>query len=171
MIGAAEFEAGERLRADYTFGQLMPSVTSRWSPAGAGDSQSRGFPGAGSDLQDHALAARQRVNRAVDAVGPELASILIDVCCHLRGLEDTERTKGWPLRSAKVVLQLALARLARHYGMLPATASRAADGPAQVRHWGANSANWSGSAKTIPKSCGVNARASRSAYELRSSRT
>jgi hypothetical protein len=134
MIGAPEFEAGERLRADYTFGQLMPNITSRWSPIGGGDGRPRGARSGGSELRDSTLAARERVNRALDAVGPELAGILIDVCCHLKGLEDAERAQGWPLRSAKVVLQIALSRLARHYGLMPP--ARQSTGPAQIRHWG-----------------------------------
>lgn len=136
LIDAAQFDAGEHLRADYTFGQLMPSVTSRWAPITAGKSGRRAPPLGGAELQDHTLAARQRVHLALEAVGPELAGILVDVCCHLKGLEDAERAQGWPLRSAKVVLQLALTRLARHYGLLPTTAPAADNRPARIRHWG-----------------------------------
>lgn len=136
MISACEFEAGERLRADFTFGQLMPRVTARWSPIGAGDGRPRSVCTT-SDLTDQAIAARERVRRALDAVGPELAGILVDVCCYLKGLEDAEKAQGWPLRSAKVVLQLALQSLARHYG-LPGVSAGRSSAPGRVRHWGAD---------------------------------
>ena len=74
------------------------------------------------------------VRRALAAVEPELCGVLIDVCCHLKGLEEAERLAGWPQRSAKIVLQLALTSLARHYGIEPAAP---ADGKASfLRHWG-----------------------------------
>lgn len=71
--------------------------------------------------------------RALMAVGPELAGVLVDICCELKGLEDAEKANGWPQRAGKVVLQIALTRLARHYG-LAGEAERSRKGG--VRHWG-----------------------------------
>ena len=136
MISAIQFEAGERLRADFFFAQMTPRTTTNWS---AVSSARRGRRyGASShgvaEISDRAAAARECVRRALAAVGPELSGVLIDVCCHLRGLEDMERAAGWPQRSAKIVLQLALTRLARHYGLEQAMPAHAAAGI--VRHWG-----------------------------------
>lgn len=119
LISAEQFVAGERLRADFTRGNLTPRVTSNWD-APTGRARRGADPG---EMTDVALASRQRVQLALEACGPELSGILLDVCCFLRGLEDVERERGWPSRSAKVVLQLALDRLARHYGLAPAQAA------------------------------------------------
>jgi hypothetical protein len=62
MITAAQFDAGERLRADYTFAQLMPSITARWSPVAADEGRRRAAPGTGIELRDGVIAARQRVD-------------------------------------------------------------------------------------------------------------
>jgi hypothetical protein len=113
MIERLQFVAGERLRGDFTRGQLMPRITSSWSPTSG---QRTGGGGAG-EMTDMIVASRQRFNQAMQAVGPEFAGVLTDVCCFLRGLEEIERQRNWPSRSAKVVLQLALDRLVRHYGL------------------------------------------------------
>lgn len=112
MIEPAQLQAGERLRAEFTRAQLMPRVTSNWSAA-VSDRPRGASHGV---FTETTIAARQRVRQALDTVGPEFSGLLLDVCCFLKGLEDVERERSWPPRSAKVVLQLALDRLARHYG-------------------------------------------------------
>lgn len=133
LITMEQFQAGERLRRDFTFAHLGPRVTASWSPLPS----ERGRRGAAdaSDLADAVIEARSRVNRALSAVGPELSGILLDVCCFLKGLESCEKAAGWPQRSAKIVLSIGLLHLARHYGLLHAPASEA--GGVRIRHWGA----------------------------------
>ncbi|KAB2851605.1 MAG: ATPase [Hyphomicrobiaceae bacterium] len=129
LIAEDEYAAGERLRADHCFASLVPRVTASWDPSGASRRQSRNGPGA-FEIRDEVLAARQRVQRALVAVGPELSGILVDVCCHLKGLETAERESELPPRSGKVLLQAALGALARHYGFRQTPTHR------QVLHWG-----------------------------------
>lgn len=121
--------AGERLRADFTRGQMTPRVTASWEQAVSNSRRSAG--GTGVDLADSAIEARARVSRALDAVGPELAGALVDVCCFLKGLEEVERERRWPARGAKLVLGLALERLAAHYGY-----GRRRQGPGRIVTWG-----------------------------------
>jgi hypothetical protein len=138
LISQAEFDAGERLRADFWFAQMTPRVTANWDSTGSGGAQRRGAPGAGSEMQDSVIAAAERVRRALSAVGPELAGVLIDVCCHLKGLEEAERRAGWPQRCGKIVLRLALTALARHYGLLGGGGEGTGEVQRpRVRHWGA----------------------------------
>ena len=118
LITDAQFTAGERLAADYRRAQISRRITSDWSGVDRVAAARRGAPDAGVELSDAAVAARERIKRAIAAVGSELAGILIDVCCHETGLEAAERAEGWPQRAAKVVLQLALTSLARHYGLI-----------------------------------------------------
>lgn len=135
MIDSVQFAAGERLRADFTRGQLSPRVTSNWSsPTARGDTAG----GGAGEMTDVIVASRQRVRQAIEGVGPEFSGVLLDVCCFLHGLEDVERERGWPARSAKVVLQLALDRLARHYGF--AKELRGASS-ARIRTWLADDAS------------------------------
>ncbi|MGH2340989.1 DUF6456 domain-containing protein [Segnochrobactraceae bacterium EtOH-i3] len=120
-IAPEQLDAGERLRADFTRGQMMPSLSASWAPVRSGGG---GAGGIGRDLTDAALEARLRVERALAAVGPELSGVLVDVCCLLKGLEAIERERTWPARSGKIVLGLALTRLAAVYGL-----SGCAEGP------------------------------------------
>jgi Domain of unknown function (DUF6456) len=113
-LGAAAHAAGQRLKADMTFAGMLPKVTMNWASASP---MGRSPGGHGLNPTEAALAARQRAARALSAVGPEFAGLLIDVCGFEKGLEAIERDRNWPVRSAKVVVRLALQALARHYGM------------------------------------------------------
>ncbi|RUM97356.1 hypothetical protein EET67_13420 [Pseudaminobacter arsenicus] len=131
FLSRAEFEAGERLRADYTRGQIMPRLGANWTASVA--SGRRGADNCIAELTDSALSARMRVDRAIAAVGPELSGVLIDICCFLKGLELVERERGWPVRSAKIVLKTALGALSRHYRP---QATRRDAGARPLLHWG-----------------------------------
>jgi hypothetical protein len=131
MISPNQLLAGERLRLDFTRAQLMPRVTSNWQAAvSQGGRDSSG--GRAANPTDVMVASRQRVTQALEAAGEEFSGLLLDVCCFLKGLEDVERERQWPPRSAKVVLQLGLDRLARHYGIDKEARGRAS---AAVRTW------------------------------------
>lgn len=119
LISAEQLSAGERLAADLWRARLTPRVTSVWTGVPGDGSARRSAPGVGVDIADAVIAAKARVERALKAVGPELAGPLIDVCGHMRGLDDIERLNGLPTRSGKLLLKTALTRLARHYGYLP----------------------------------------------------
>jgi hypothetical protein len=121
LIGVVAFEAGEKLRRDYTIGQLSPRMGVDYS-APVGRHAFR------PDLAETVLAARQRFNQAMRAAGPGLSDVLFDVCCYLMSLEDCEQAHVWPRGSARVVISLALERLVQHYGM-------AAPVKARTRSW------------------------------------
>lgn len=112
---AQAIAAGERLSADFTFAGLQPRVTASWEPRLSG--RAGGGRGGQAELSDHQADARARVARAADALGPELSGVAFDVCCFGKGLEQVERERLWPARSAKLMLRTALSLLARHYGL------------------------------------------------------
>lgn len=136
LITSQQFEAGERLRADYWFAHMSPRVTSNWSALAPTERSRRGAPTNAADLRDEVIAAKERVMRALMAVGPEVAGVLVDICCELKGLEDAEKENGWPQRAGKVVLQIGLTRLARHYGLI--REERPEIYRSRLRHWGSD---------------------------------
>jgi len=109
LIDARHYAAGERLRAAYETASIAPSVTMRWTPRVDGGGRD------GLDPTSAQIAAKRRFDAAIAAAGPGLADILWRVVCAGEGLPAAERALSWPARAGRVVLTLALDRLAMHY--------------------------------------------------------
>lgn len=116
-FAAMLIEAAEALSADFARSQLQPRITARWEPRVEANASGRRNHAA--DISDSAAEARQRFNRAVSAIGPELSGVVVDVTCFEKGLELIERERQWPARSAKLMLRTGLEILARHYDLQP----------------------------------------------------
>jgi hypothetical protein len=106
-----QFAAGERLRADWERAELAPSVTMRWDPVRIAGGEPGLTPG------ERQLAARARFDGAIAAAGPGLSDILWRVVCAGEGVPTAEKALAWPARSGKLVLELALDRVAGFYGL------------------------------------------------------
>ena len=107
---------GLRAGADGAAGDAELGAVPDRGRARAARSQGRG-PAEGP--QD----ARVRVAKALEALGPGLSDIVFRVCCFLEGLETAEKRLGWSARSGKVVLKIALERLAAHYQIVAGRAA------------------------------------------------
>jgi hypothetical protein len=112
-VSERQFAAGEQLRSDWERSGLPPRVTMCWdapppdrSPRGPAD------PVVATHVQ---LAARRRFDSAVKALGPGLRDIAWRILCAGEGMREAESALGWPARAGKLVLTLALDRLADHY--------------------------------------------------------
>ena len=107
------FDAGEALRSDYERAQLSANVTMRWDPVRV----KTGRHGGDKRLNptERQIAAKQRFDGALAAAGKGLEDILWRVVCAGEGIPTAEKALGWPARSGKLVLRLALDRVADFY--------------------------------------------------------
>lgn len=110
LVTPRQFEAGERLRGDYEVAALGPRVTMRWAPRVDGT-------GEALDPVTAQVAAKRRFDAAMAAAGPGLKDVAWRVVCAGEGLPAAEKALGWPVRAGRVVLLLALDRVADHYGL------------------------------------------------------
>lgn len=113
LVTRRQFDAGEQLRCDWERAALAPGVTMKWDGARVG--RSGGATGAAPDLAGAQIDARRRFDGAVAAAGAGLSDILWRVVCSGEGMRDAETALGWPARAGKLVLTLALDRVADYY--------------------------------------------------------
>ena len=108
-----QFDAGERLRFDFERGQLSQRITMAWDAAPV--SRGRGGAAIAPDHSGSQIDAKARFQSAIDRAGPGLADILWRIVCAGEGMRDAETALGWPARAGKLVLTLALDRVADYY--------------------------------------------------------
>ena len=113
MISDRQFTAGETLRRDYERATLAPRVTMNWN-ASSMDGNRRGASAAGAATEAQ-ISAKQRFDAAIAEAGPGLSDILWRVVCAGDGVPAAEKGLGWPARAGRLVLGLALDRIAHYY--------------------------------------------------------
>lgn len=105
-----QLAAGDRLRDDWERAQLLPGTTMRWDPVRVSGGSDRGL-----NPSERQVAAKRRFDAAIAAAGPGLSDILWRVACAGEAMVDAERALAWPARSGKLVLGMALDRVAQFY--------------------------------------------------------
>lgn len=104
------FAAGECLRQDYERAAISPRVTMRWdAPRITGGREG------GLNPTERQIAAKDRFDGAMQAAGSGLMDILWRVVCAGEALAIAEKALDWPTRSGKLVLRIALERVAKFY--------------------------------------------------------
>lgn len=120
--------AGERIRQLFERSRLRPRVTMSYSP-----DRIAGPAASGAETGDLAIDARRRLARLLDRLPADCAGVVLDVCGYLKGLQLVENERGWPRRSAKLVLRIGLDQAA---GLLGLDAEARGPDMSQARHWG-----------------------------------
>lgn len=129
FLTQSEYEAGERIRSDFSRAMLLPRTSANWTAsvsAGRRAGESNGV----ETLTIAALSARQRFDASMAGLGMDLSGVVADICCFLKGFEQVEMERKWPRRSAKFMLKAGLAVLALHYWPQPVHSQK-------MRRWGA----------------------------------
>ena len=113
LISERQLVAGEMLRRDYERAALPQRTTMQWdAPSNGKTARSSQSHGATTLSQ---IDAKARFDGAIAAAGTGLADILWRVVCAGEAVPTAEKALGWPTRSGRLVLLLALDRVADYY--------------------------------------------------------
>jgi hypothetical protein len=111
---AHQVAAGERVRKLVERARLSPRMTMSYD---ANRIAGGGGPAAANDLSDSAVDARRKLDAVAALLPADCRGVVFDVCGLLKGLQVVETERGWPRRSAKMVLRIGLEQLAAHWGL------------------------------------------------------
>ena len=103
-------EAGKLLREDYEMNSLSICSVDKACNKGANGHVPHKIK---SDFIFHDPG--ERLEKALEFLGPVLADVAVQCCCHFKGMEEIERDFGWSARSGKIVLRIALTQLLAFY--------------------------------------------------------
>lgn len=117
FLAPHHIEAGERIRQLTDRARLEPRTTMSYSAERVAGADRAG--GAAHELTDRVIEARRALERLRDVLPADCAGVVFDVCGHLKGLQTVEIERGWPRRSAKLVLRIGLEQAAAHFGLSP----------------------------------------------------
>ena len=113
LVSERQLVAGEMLRRDYERAALPQRTTMQWdAPPNGKTARSSQSHGATTLSQ---IDAKARFDGAIAAAGAGLADILWRVVCAGEAVPTAEKALGWPTRSGRLVLLLALDRVADYY--------------------------------------------------------
>jgi len=121
FLARHQVEAGERVRRLVERARLSPRLTMSYSAAHVAGG--RGARHAG-EMSDMAADARKALARLHADLPRDCADVVLDVCGLEKGLQQVETERGWPRRSAKLVLRIGLDRLAEVWGIGAAAVGR-----------------------------------------------
>lgn len=111
-------QAGQKIFEHYLAANMQPNITMNWERLSAPPQPH--YTGAKeTGHSEQAYIAQRKLYESLKYVGQEFAAILVEICLFGKGLEATEKAMNWPARSGKLLLVMALDRLAIHYQMAP----------------------------------------------------
>lgn len=108
-------EAGERFHRLFERAQLRKRTTMSYSAEQTVSSKRR--MASSDDLTDMAMDARRQMEGLCASMPADCRGVLFDVCGFEKGLQAIEVERGWPRRSAKLVLRIGLEQLAASFGL------------------------------------------------------
>lgn len=113
LLETAMVEAGKRLARDYHASGHGLTTTQCYDGAGVNSGSSV------STIEDQFIRsadAKQRLQKAREALGSGLDIAVIAVCCLDQSLDGVERSERWANGSGLTLLKMGLSRLVTHYG-------------------------------------------------------
>jgi hypothetical protein len=123
FLAPHHLEAARRLALLFERARMRQRITMSYDPARIGGGSNRSQQG---DLADSAIGARRMLDGLAMRMPQDCWAMLTDICGFDKGLQQVELDRGWPRRSAKLVLRIALDQLAATMGLTEVAEGRGA---------------------------------------------